>query len=209
MNLWDGNNEDEIRSTITNMTRYLFLFGVPLTVLFAGLSSQLSDLFLGSAYVAGAVVIPIVALGVFFWNAATIGQKGIEIKNRTKVLFVGVSVAVVTNVVANVPLIVAFGYVGAAVSSLISFGAYAAYIFVLSRRYIAWEIPWRSARNIVVASTVLVVPFAGLVALGQYRTGYVIAVSVVGSVAYLGAVYWFGEIGQDDVDELWGLLDRV
>ena len=209
MNLWNGNNEAEIRSMIAKMTRYLFLIGVPVTVLFAGMSRPLSDLFLGSEYVEGAIIIPIVSLGVFLWNVATIGQKGLEIKNRTKALFGGVTLAVITNVVANIPLILTFGYVGAAFSTVISFGVYAAYVYLLSRRYIAWEIPWRNVLNTAVGAVGAAAPFAGLVVLDQYRTSYTIIASSIGGVAYLGVLYLLGEIRREDIAELRELFDQT
>lgn len=206
MNLWDENNEAEVAATITDMTRYLLIVGVPAVIGAAAFHRVLSNLLLGASYAQGAVVIPIIAVGLLIWNAAIIGQKGIEVEERTTILLYGIALAVVVNVVVNVPLIIRFGYVGAAVATLMSFVLYAGFILVVTRRYIPWRLPLRSIRNIAVASLGLLVPYATLFVLGRDSLGTLIIASVIGGSAYLAIAYRIGELKSDELTKLKRLL---
>ena len=206
MNLWDDDNDDELADAITDITRYLLLVGVPAVIGLSALGRVVSGLLLDTAYVPGAVIIPFVAAGLLLWNAAVIGQKAIEIEERTIVLFGGVAGTVVVNVAANVPLIMRFGYVGAAVATLVSFLLYAIFIYVISRRFIPWRLPWQSLRNIALASLALLAPYAVVFVLGRWSMVPLIAASVVGSAGYLGVVYLLGEVEENEVRKLKRML---
>lgn len=206
MNIWDDDNDEELADAITDITRYLLLVGVPAVIGLSALSRVVSGLLLDTTYVPGSVIIPFVAAGLLLWNAAVIGQKAIEIEERTIILFGGVAATVVINVAVNVPLIMRFGYVGAAVATLVSFLLYAIFIYIISRRFIPWRLPWRSLRNVALASLALVVPYVVVFVLERWSTLPLIAASVVGSVGYLGLIYLLGEVDEDELRKLKRML---
>ncbi|EMA53519.1 MULTISPECIES: oligosaccharide flippase family protein [Halococcus] len=206
MNLWNDDNDAELAAVITDITRYLLLVGVPGVIGLSALNRVVSGLLLDTSYLAGSIIIPFVAAGLLCWNAAVIGQKAIEIEERTIVLFVGVAMTVVVNVITNVPLIMRFGYVGAAIATFVSFLLYAVFIYVVSRRFIPWRLPWHSLRNTAVASLALLVPYAAVFGLGWGSTLPLVVASVVGSAGYLGAIYLLGELQETELRKLKGML---
>ncbi|EMA47057.1 lipopolysaccharide biosynthesis protein [Halococcus saccharolyticus] len=206
MNLWDGDNGEELAEAVSDMTRYLLLIGVPAVIGLSALSRVVSGLLLDQSYVEGAVVIPIVAAGLLVWNVALMGQQAIEVKEKTTVLFGGIALVVVVNIAINIPLILVFGYTGAAVATLLSFVLYAVFIFVASRQFIPWRLPRQSIRNVGIASIGLLGPYAAVFSLGGGSIGELIVASVAGTIAYLVTVYFLDELSSDELLKLKRLL---
>ena len=72
------------------------------------------------------------------------GHKGLEIRGRTRTMLGYVLICAATNVVVNLYFIPRYGYLGAAVTTLISFLLYPVLVYFGTRGDIAWRIPWRS-----------------------------------------------------------------
>lgn len=208
MNTWDGTNETEIRDLITDFTRYLIIIGVAATIFAAIMSRPLSTFILAAQYHEGYLVIPIVAPGLFLWNLALIGHTGFEIEERTVVLFLGVSGTVVLNVVLNIPLISMYGYLGAAVATLVSFSSYPIFAYVTSRWSIRWRLPIRTVRNTVVGGVVMAAPSAALYFTGTYTLVRIFAAAGLGIVLYVWVLYVLDEFRTDEVSTIVGLIQE-
>lgn len=206
MNAWNGSNEREVQELITGFTRYFFILAVPAFVLIAALSRPMSTILLDARYHEGYVVFPLVAAGIFFWSIANIGQKGLEIREQTALISVGVMGAVVANVLLNFPLILLYGYVGAAVATLLSFAAYAVFVHVVSRRSIQWQLPIRTIRNTLLAGLVMAGPPIFVYFIGSYTISRVFIATTVGGVTYLLVLYPLDELNQSELSALKALL---
>ncbi|ELY84388.1 lipopolysaccharide biosynthesis protein [Natrinema gari] len=206
MNKWDGENGSEGEGLMTDFTRYFLIIGVAATIFAGVVSKPLSTILLATEYQEGYVLIPIVAAGLFLWNISMIGHKGLEIQERTRLMFLGVSVAVVLNVVLNVPLISLYGYLGAAVATLVSFGAYAVFAYVTSLWSIRWRFPLRTVRNTAIGGAVMVVPGAALYAFSAYTTPRAIAVAGGGVVLYGAVLYALDEFEPNELTAVSALL---
>ena len=206
MNAWDGTNSERIRDLMTDFTRYLLVLGVPATIFAAVMGRPLSTLLLADQYREGYLIIPIVAPGLFLWNSALIGHTGFEIEERTKVMFIGISGAVVLNVVLNVPLITAYGYLGAAVATLVSFSSYTVFAYIASRWSIRWRPPTRTVRNTVAGGLVMGAPAAMLYVTGAYTLFRIFGAVGVGIVFYVLVLYALGEFRSEEVSTVTSLM---
>jgi len=206
INSWSGDNRREVENLIQRFTRYFLILGVPPLILTGALSRPLSTLLLGSQYHQGYVVIPIVACGVFLWSISNLGQIGLVLQERTGLMSIGLLVAVVFNVVVDIPLISVFGYLGAAVGTVLSYGVYAAFVLLVSRRQIRWKLPVRTIRNVAFAGAVMAVLPAMLYSFKMYTLTRAIAVAVVSFPIYLVVLYVINEISREDVNELRGMM---
>lgn len=206
MNAWDGTNSEEIRSLMTDFTRYFLIIGVPAAIFAAIMGRPLSTLLLAEQYHDGYLIIPIVAPGIFLWNAALIGHTGFEIEERTRVMFFGISGAVMLNVLLNIPLINMYGYLGAAVATLVSFSSYAVFAYVASRWSIRWQLPIRTLRNTAVGGLVMGAPAAWLYFSGSYTLFAVFEVAGVGIVLYVLVLYGLDEFRETEVSTITELL---
>lgn len=199
---WTGDNEREIEGLLRRFTRYFLLIGVPCLLMTAAFSRPLSTILLGSAFHEGYVVIPIVGVGVFLWSLANVGQIRLEISQQTGLMSRGLLLVVAFNVVANVPLIMAFGYVGAAIGTVLSYGLYAVFVFAVARDRIEWCLPLRTVRNVVVAGTAMACLPALLYATGLHSPVRLLGASVPSVAAYGAVLYVSGEITSEELTSL-------
>jgi len=199
---WSGNNQEQIEELLRQFTKYFFILAVPALVLLGALSRPLSTLLLGEAYHEGYVVIPLVGAGVFMWSLGNLGQIGLEIRERTALMSRGLIAAVVFNILVNIPLIMRFGYVGAAFGTLLSYSAYAAFIYWYSRNQIVWHLPTKTVRHVLMAGTVMAAFPALLYVSGWYTHGLVVVAAVVSTVVYVSILYFSGEITDENITQM-------
>lgn len=202
INRWNGDNVEEVERVLRQFTKYFLILSVPALVLLGALSRPLSTVFLGQEFHEGFVVIPIVGAGVFVWSLSNLGQIGLEIRERTALMSRGLLVCVVFNIIANIPLIIAYGYVGAAVGTLLSYGAYSVFVFWSSRDRIEWDLPVRTIGSVFFAGSVI-----AAIPLFLYLTGRYTLVRMVVLVAFLpfiyaGILYQLDEITRDNIAQL-------
>jgi O-antigen/teichoic acid export membrane protein len=113
---------------------------------------------------------------------------------------------VVFNVVANVPLIVAFGYIGAAVGTVLSYGLYAVFVFAVARDRIRWNLPLGTVRNVTLAGLAMGCLPALLYLSGQYTFVRLLGVTAVSLLLYVAVLYRSGEITEEEVASLRALV---
>ncbi|WP_224448680.1 oligosaccharide flippase family protein [Haloprofundus salilacus] len=166
MNAWDGGTEEQLAADVFRYTRYLALVGVPIVAFSLVLSRPLTDFILDSQYAAGYLVVPLVTAGLFLWNLANVGHKPLEVGERSRTMLVGVCLALAVNIVLNFPLIQLYGYLGAALASLVGFALYPVFVYIVSRRFVAWRFPWRHCALAVMCSLVILAVYALVHSLG-------------------------------------------
>jgi O-antigen/teichoic acid export membrane protein len=192
-NAWTGDNEEEIRQLIRRFTRYYCLLAVPALIWTAALSRPLSTLFLGEQLHPGFIIIPIVGAGVVIWSLSNVGQLGLEVNEQTGLMSRGLLLAVVFNIVVDIPLIIVFGYVGAAVGTFLSYSVYLLFVWYSSRGRVSWQIPTRTVRNVTVAGLAMAAPPGILYASGEYTMLRAVAVATISPVFYAIVLYLIGE----------------
>lgn len=202
INRWNGDNEAEIESLLRRFTKYFLILAVPALIMIAALSRPLSVFLLGSEYHEGYVVIPIVAAGVFIWSLSNLGQIGLEIRERTALMSRGLLGAVVFNIIVNIPLIITLGYLGAAIGTLLSYGAYAVFVTRASQDRIEWRFPYGTILNVGLAGSAMALLPALIYVMGWYTLERILVTVAVAPGIYLGVLYGFGEISRETVGQL-------
>lgn len=196
---WEEDNEEEIATMLTTFTRYFVLLGVPALVGIAVLSQTVSTVLVGEEFTGGYVIIPVVAVGLFLWSLANLGQVAIEIKEQTSLLSYGILVVIAVNVCLNVPLIGAFGYLGAAVATALSYALYCMFVLVFSSRHIPWGFPVVALRNALVGGAVMACPTALLYATDSYGLVTSVLAAGLGGVLYVVVLYLLDEVGRREI----------
>jgi len=191
---------------LSTFVRYFVLLGVPALVGVGVLSQTVSSLLIGDEFTSGYVIIPIVAVGLFLWALANLAQVAIEIKERTSVLSYGILVIIVLNVALNIPLITAFGYLGAAVATALSYALYCVFVIVFSSRYIAWRFPVVPFRNALIGGAAMACPTAVVYVTGTYSPVVSVFTAAGGGVLYVTVLYVLDEVGAREINNLRELL---
>lgn len=120
-------------------------------VIFAGfialglsaLSTDLLRLLFQPAFEPSRFVVPFSAFAYVLYGTYTIGATGLNVEGRTRILPLTLGAVAIGNVALNLVLIPSFGYMGAAVSTLISYGLLALSTTVVGQRYypVPWDLP--------------------------------------------------------------------
>lgn len=203
---WEDDGQQDVGSLLNQFVRYFLLLGVPAMVGIALLSETVSNLLIGEQFTDGFVIIPMVAVGMFFWAFSNIVQVVHQIKEKTALLSYGIIVIIALNLVLNVPLITWYGYIGAAVATLLSYGLYCAFVIGFSFRYLQWDFPLASLRNTVAGGALMAVPTIGLYINGSYGPAYSVVTAVVGVAIYFGVLIGVGEIGHTEMKQIQRLI---
>jgi O-antigen/teichoic acid export membrane protein len=158
MHMWAHNRRDSLRQTLTTMTEWYLLLGIGLVGCTALGANLLLSLALGAAFREGySVLLPVLA-GQILWQASMLGHKGMELMERTYWMLILACIAAIINLVLNLILVPSYGYVAAAYTTLLSYGLYTFLIWVFSRRFVPWSIPFRS----VVLAMIIATSAAGI-----------------------------------------------
>jgi len=109
-------------------TRYIILIAFPLVFLGIQFSNEIILMLYGDDYIASAMVLNILLSGLIFTYMYSIGGAILGAINRQKITFYASLLALAANLISNIILIPALGYVGAAISTVLSSVAFCIFI---------------------------------------------------------------------------------
>ncbi len=152
-------NKDDIQNLITEFSRYFLLIAFPVMSYLLILHKELAEIFLGIEYRQGSLVMIPVTVGLIGWYFAMFGHKGLELQEKTHIMFIYIIICTVVKIIMNLILIIKYGYMGAAITTLISFLLYPTLVYFGAKSNIRWNICWKSMLKLVIASTALAFVF--------------------------------------------------
>jgi O-antigen/teichoic acid export membrane protein len=155
----EDSDKEHIERRISGFTRLFIIITMPFGVYFSIYCYEVSELLLGAQFTKGAIIIPILIFGFFAWNIGLYGQLTYQIAKRTKEMFYFVVVAAIVNFVLNLYFIPKWGFIGAAISTTIGFIVYSGLLYLFSKRFIKWKIPWKTLLMITFLAIILALPF--------------------------------------------------
>ena len=124
-------NYDEINEIYKVTTKWLFIAGFPLYLLFVSFPYDTVSLVFGTEYTGGSDALWLLATGFFISAAVGRAQDTLAAIGYTRIILAVNTVAAVLNIVLNAVLIPAFGLMGAATATAISFVALNVIAFVV------------------------------------------------------------------------------
>ena len=208
---WESGHQERIQQVISSFSRYYLLTSVPVVMYTIVFSWEIVSVFLGKPFREGHTIIPYILLGSFLWSFAMYGHKGIKLLEKTRVMFVLVTICCIVNIVLNLIIVPRYGYQGAAFTTFVSYALYPIMLYGVSRRYIAWVIPWRSVVNITLAGLGGALAGWGVkfALTGKAHVIFILGVGLVaGCVAYMGVLVAVRELREHEM-RLIGLKGRA
>lgn len=204
-------DHSRLQEMVTTFSRYFLLITFFMLVFIAVFAQELASVFLGPAYQEGAVIIPILLIGFLAWNFSMYGHKGLEVQERTRTMLSYVLTCVVANIILNLYFIPHYGYIGAALTTSISFFLYPVLIYFGTRSGIAWKIPWSSMGRIGLASFCTA---GGLIVIKCFllllpTLVLLLIAASIGIFIYVAMIYILREIKPDEVRIVWQIIRRL
>jgi O-antigen/teichoic acid export membrane protein len=132
--LWDGERHDEALAAIERATRVGLLLTIPTIVGVAVLARPLFQVLTTPDYVDGAIVVPLVSLGYLLFAISWMNETVLNLRLMNRVIPVAYFIAATFNLLVTYLMVRAFGFVGAATATLLTFAALAAMTTMFARR---------------------------------------------------------------------------
>jgi len=153
----DADNErDTLDDIYTVTTKWVYIISFPAFLLFVTFPSDVMQVFFGAEYIDAAQALPILAAGFFFSVAVGRDRETLSALGDTRVIMYANGAGFMINIILNLILIPRYSFVGASVTSMLSFGAvHAVVTFVLWYRYDIIPLSSESVRTFLALPVVL------------------------------------------------------
>ena len=210
---WESEGRDATEKTMTMVTRVYLVLCLPTAVGLSVLAFPLIALLTTPDYSEGSRIVGFVAFSSFAWGLANIAMMGIAIKKRARRIGANQIMAASTHIGLQLLLVPRFGYVAAAISTLIGYTVLLVLQALASRPYLTWRFPFSTLRNVIVASVIM-----GLAAWGIYRISgneskgspvYLFLSIGVAMVTYFFCLWCLGEAKEKEKQAVMQLWYRV
>jgi O-antigen/teichoic acid export membrane protein len=154
-------------------------------------------------YHAAWTAIPVVCLGYWFWSLFHLVQTGFYVKKITKPLPWITGAVVLVNIYANLALIPLFGFMGAAASTVITFGVLVVITRLKAQEVFPIFVSWRKVALPGLAAALL---FAGSLWAADLPEPWPLSIKVASCVVWFGWVWAGGFFDREERHEVVRLL---
>lgn len=136
----------------TQFIRYFAIVTFPLIVGMGVAAQPFVRLFVDPRYLVGWRVLPLVAAGSMLSSFAQIAGTGLGLHKKTKRIMANTLTAAAANLVLNLVLVPRFGYIAAAVDTIIAYAVLLTLTTLQSRHYMRLMPPWGQLGRVACAS---------------------------------------------------------
>jgi O-antigen/teichoic acid export membrane protein len=153
--IWEHSGKKPAQEYIGKLTRYYILISIPVAVGLSVLAKPVIEILTSPAYYQGYTIIPIVVFGALLLGLQWWALLGLLLNNKTHVIAIVVIICGFLNIVTNFLLIPKYSFIGAAISTAISYLALLLMMIYFSRPYLNWNFPSVSIIKIFIASIIM------------------------------------------------------
>ena len=155
MQIWEKQGVPASQEFLTKLTRYILLMSLPAAVGLSVLAKPIIHVFVAPDYYEGYRIIPLVASALFFSGVAYSFALIFSYIKKTYLFMILAVVAALLNIGLNFLLVPRYGYMAAAMTTLIAYSFYLLLIITVSRRFLTWEFPFKFLGKAAGASAVM------------------------------------------------------
>lgn len=155
IHIWEKEGKEKSAKFVTKITRYYLIACVPAVIGLSALSKPLVDIMTGEQYFEGYKVILFVAPGILFYGLQQRFQTGLLLYKHTGYVTFSVVISGLFNLFLNILFVPKYGYIAAAITTLISYVTLVFLMILFSRRFFVWKFPFKSLVNVTCASSVM------------------------------------------------------
>lgn len=200
-NTWENHGREKTEQLIGKLTRLFILICLPVTVGLGIFALPFVSLLTGEAYHEGYRIVGFVAFSTFIWGLSYTAAWGLVLNNKT-IQFAGNQLlAGVVNIGLNILLVPRYGYVVAAITTLIGYVLLFFLQVYTSRTYMAWKIPFQTVYRVVGAIALMsgIVYGMNFLDAGSDISWLHIIIKIgIGAMVYIGALWFIGEITNEE-----------
>lgn len=210
---WETEGREATATTLTIVTRVYLIVCFPAAVGLSVLAFPFVALLTAPEYYEGARIVHLVVFSSLVLGLANIFMLCLTVKEQARRLGAIQMIAAAIHIGLQLLLVPRFGYVAAAISTLIGYTALLLVLAFVARAHLAWPFPFTTLRNVIAASAVM-----GLAAWGVYGLAgagskgsppYVLLSIAVAVPIYALCLWWLGEVDEAEKKTVVMLWDRA
>lgn len=203
INIWEKEGRERSQEFASKLTRYYLIICLPAVVGLSVLAKPLIGILTAQEYHEGYRIIPLVALGAFFLGLQHRFQVGPVFYKRTDFIMFSIIAAGLLNLGLNFLLVPRYGYLAAALTTLISYVFLLLLMIVTSRRLFIWKFPFKSLAKVTCASTIMgvIVYYIGNSLTPSTSINLFLAICI-GTVVYTLMLFLLREPKREEIEEL-------
>lgn len=210
---WEKEGQEATERTVTMITRIYLLLCLPAAVGLTVLGLPFVSLLASPEYFEGAKVIGFVVFSSFIWGMSNIAMLGVAIKKKAGRLGTNQIIAAAVHIGLQILFVPRFGYIAAAVSTLIGYTTLFVLQALASRPHLTWRFPFRTLKNVLISSAVMTLAILGFYALigafGADSPVFLFVCIILVLPVYFGSLWVVGEPANDEkkvILEYWNRL---
>lgn len=155
MSLFERHGLESGKSFLTQFTRLYAIVALPTTVALGALGKPMLRVLASAGYLDGYRVIPLIAFAAFLGGVLHGFELPLAYLKKTQVLMACTILSAVLTVGLNLLTVPRYGYMGAAATTIVSYGIAYVPLVVVSRRYLVWRFPFVELLKVSCASAVM------------------------------------------------------
>ena len=201
--IWEHKGKKASQEFVSKLTRFYLIFCIPAIVGMGVMAKPLIKILTAQEYNEGYVIVPLVAIGMFFHGLQQRYHFGLLFYNKTYFIMIGILVSGILNIGLNLLFVSRYGYLAAAVTTLISYIFLFILMVIISRRFYVWQFPLKTLRKVIYASLIMgaIVYYIG------NNLSPIIAVNLIvgiftGLFLYFLALFLFKEFSYEEIQQV-------
>lgn len=210
MQIWEKQGSLVSQEFLAKLTRYIILICLPAVVGLSVLAKPIISVMVATAYYKGYKIIPLIAFGLFFNSIAYSFALVFGYVKKTYISMIVAAVSASLNLGLNFLLIPRYGYIAAAITTLICYSVYLFLMVIISRRFLVWKFPFKSLAKVTCASAIMAI---AVYPIGNSLTSSVLINLVVaisaGVIVYSIVLFLLGGFQANEIETLLALGRRV
>lgn len=155
IHIWEKEGKEKSAEFVNKVTRYYLIFCVPAVIGLSVLSKPVISIMTGDQYFEGYKIISFVALGVLFLGLQQRFQAGFLFYKKTIFITIAIVASGLLNLFLNFLFIPRYGFIAAAITTLISYAFLLFLMIILSRRIFIWKFPFKSLVKVTCGSAIM------------------------------------------------------
>jgi O-antigen/teichoic acid export membrane protein len=202
--IWEKEGKKKSQEFVSMVTRYYLIVCIPAVVGLSLLAQPLISIMTAPEYHEGYVIVPFVTLGAFFFGLQQRFYAGINFYKKTHFIMFAIIASCLLNLGLNFLLVPKYGFIAAALTTVVSYAFLLVLMVVISRRFFIWEFPFKSLGKVICASAIM-----GLVVLYIVGNGLTSSTPLnlivgicIGTVVYFLMLLLLRELQEKEIQEL-------
>lgn len=197
----DGNRAQDFVSAVT---RYYLLLCLPVAVGISVLARPIMEILTSTAYREGYRVLPFIAVSGLLFGLQQRFQSGLVFYNKTFLIMASLFIGGVVNAGLNLLFIPRYGYMAAAVNTLIGYTMALILMAVFSQKYWIWNFPFKSLAKAITAASLMgcVLYVLNIKVVLSAPITLLIGIAV-GSVIYVAVLFGLQELRAEEIQSLY------